>query len=163
MAYQPYTNTGSPYSGTASPYQATSPLDMLRKALLGGSQAYQNQNNPGSATAPNPAGQPGQGQQGQQQDGGPNFQAYAGNLVKGILSPPPTSIAGQAIQSLKQLGAGNPMGAGPTDVNGNPMNMYEGNVASPANPNNGMNFGLQPQGSPDMTTMPQFVDPTMFE
>jgi hypothetical protein len=101
--------TLSPYGTPGTPPGGQNPqLAAILRQLLGNQQ-----NQPGSSGGGAPqTGQPGQpgqgGGQGSGQDQGPF--GNAGNVIKGLFNPPPTSILGQARTGLSNLFSPGPGG-----------------------------------------------------
>ena len=119
--------TLSPYGAGAPPAQ-NNQLAMLLKQLLGNQQ-----NQPGSGTG-GPSGAQPSAPGAPQQGGGQNQGTFggAGNVIKGLFNPPPTSILGQGITGVKNLFQGPGTTASPPPSPG--LGTYEGNIASSANP-----------------------------
>jgi hypothetical protein len=127
--------TLSPYGTPGAPPAQNAQLATLLRQLLGNQQ---NQPSSGGG-APTQAPQPGQGGgQSGGQDQGPF--GNAGNVMKGLLNPPPTSILGQARTGLSNLfspGGASPSPASPSPATAalsNGLGTYEGDIPSPANP-----------------------------
>lgn len=121
--------TLSPYGATpGAPPAQNSQLAAVLRQLLGNQQ-----NQPGGGTG-GPSGAqpaaPGAAQQG----GGQNQGTFggAGNVIKGLFNPPPTSILGQGITGVKNLFQGPSTSASPSPM-GTGLGTYEGNIPSPAN------------------------------
>lgn len=142
--------TLSPYGATGAPAQ-NNQLAMMLKQLLGNQQ-----NQPGGATAPSP-GQPGQtpGQPGQ--GGGQNNGVFggAGNVIKGLFNPPPTSILGQGMTGVKNLFSPTQNASAMTPPGG--QSTYEGNIPSPANPAGPGTMGIMPQPASTAAMAPASV------
>lgn len=127
--------TLSPYGTPGTPPAQNNQLAMMLKQLLGNQQ-----NQPGSGGgAPPQGGQPGQPGQGGGQDQGPF--GGAGNVIKGLFNPPPTSILGQARTGLQNMFSPSPASAATPPAG---LGTYEGNIPSPANPAGPGTMGIMP-------------------
>lgn len=134
--------TLSPYGTPGTPPAQNNQLAMLLKQLLGNQQ-----NQPGAgAGGPPQAGQPGQnaGQGGAQSGQDNSTFGGAGNVIKGLFNPPPTSILGQGITGVKNLFQGPSTTASPAPAG---LGTYEGNIPSPANPAGPGTMGIMPSAS----------------
>ncbi len=135
--------TLTPYGTPGMPPAQNTQLATLLRQLLGNQQ-----NQPGSGGGANPqSAQAPQGVTGGAtggQDQGPF--GGAGNVIKGLFNPPPTSILGQARTGLSNLFQGPGTTASPTPLSGD-LGTYEGNIPSPANPAGPGTMGIMPSAS----------------